>query len=85
MHMVEVPMEYAIIVYQLTGSDVKERRRTNSASDDYPTLAIEVVNKIAAMSPPTSKKDTQAFLGTMGFWRMHIPDYSQIVNPLYHV
>ncbi|XP_063280345.1 uncharacterized protein LOC134564965 [Prinia subflava] len=37
------------------------------------------------MSPPTSKKETQAFLGAIGFWRMHIPAYSQIVSPLYLV
>ncbi|RMC13546.1 hypothetical protein DUI87_08622 [Hirundo rustica rustica] len=37
------------------------------------------------MSPPTSKKETQVFLGTIGFWRMHIPEYSQIVSPLYLV
>ncbi|RMC04192.1 hypothetical protein DUI87_19011 [Hirundo rustica rustica] len=29
------------------------------------------------------KKETQAFLGAIGFWRMHIPEYSQIVSPLY--
>ncbi|RMB93974.1 hypothetical protein DUI87_29561 [Hirundo rustica rustica] len=44
-----------------------------------------VINKITAMSPPSSKKETQAFLGTIGFWRMHIPEYSQIVSPLYLV
>ncbi|RMC19977.1 hypothetical protein DUI87_00822 [Hirundo rustica rustica] len=37
------------------------------------------------MSPPTRKKETQAFLGAIGFWRMHIPEYSQIVSPLYQV
>ncbi|RMC20226.1 hypothetical protein DUI87_01072 [Hirundo rustica rustica] len=37
------------------------------------------------MSPPISKKETQAFLGAIGFWRMHIPEYSQIVSPLYLV
>ncbi|RMC22169.1 hypothetical protein DUI87_03042 [Hirundo rustica rustica] len=37
------------------------------------------------MSPPTSKKETQAFLSAIGFWRMHIPEYSQIVSPLYLV
>ncbi|RMC22049.1 hypothetical protein DUI87_02920 [Hirundo rustica rustica] len=31
------------------------------------------------------KKETQAFLGAIGFWRMHIPEYSQIVSPLYLV
>ncbi|TRZ07003.1 hypothetical protein HGM15179_020100 [Zosterops borbonicus] len=46
---------------------------------------MEVINKITAMSPPTSKKETQAFLGAIGFWRMHIPEYSQIVSPLYLV
>jgi len=46
---------------------------------------LDVINKIAAMSPPNSKKEAQAFLGIVGFWRMHIPNYSQIVRPLYHV
>jgi len=46
---------------------------------------MDVINKIAAMSPPTSKKEAQAFLGVVGLWRMHIPNYSQIVSPLYHV
>ncbi|TRZ06455.1 hypothetical protein HGM15179_020649 [Zosterops borbonicus] len=35
------------------------------------------------MSPPISKKETQAFLGAIGFWRMHSPEYSQIVSPCY--
>ncbi|KFQ74246.1 hypothetical protein N335_01542, partial [Phaethon lepturus] len=42
----------------------------------------DVVNKIATMSPPANKKETQAFLGFVGFWRMHIPGYSQLVSPL---
>ncbi|GAB0207261.1 hypothetical protein GRJ2_003191700 [Grus japonensis] len=46
---------------------------------------MDVINKIAAMSPPTNKKETQAFLGVVGFWRMHIPNYSLTVSPLYHV
>ncbi|XP_061853253.1 uncharacterized protein LOC133625540 [Colius striatus] len=37
------------------------------------------------MSPPTSKNETQAFPGVVGFWRMHIANYSMIVSPLYHV
>ncbi|XP_064495952.1 uncharacterized protein LOC135405192 [Pseudopipra pipra] len=37
------------------------------------------------MAPPTNKKETQVFLGVIGFWRMHISEYSQIVNPLYLV
>ncbi|KFQ47947.1 hypothetical protein N333_10188, partial [Nestor notabilis] len=45
----------------------------------------DVINKITAMSPPTIKKETQALLGVVGFWRMHIPNYSLIVSPLYHV
>jgi len=48
-------------------------------------IPVDVINKIAAMSPPNSKKEAQAFLGTVDFWRMHIPNYRQIVMPLYHV
>ncbi|KAF4796250.1 hypothetical protein TURU_086029 [Turdus rufiventris] len=48
-------------------------------------IPTEVINKITAMSPPTSKKETQTFLGAIGFWRMHIPEYIQIVSPLYLV
>lgn len=46
---------------------------------------MDMVYKIAAMSPPTSMKETQVFLGTVSFWRTHIPEYRQIVNPLYLV
>ncbi|KAK4830745.1 hypothetical protein QYF61_013195 [Mycteria americana] len=42
-------------------------------------IPIDVINKITAMSPPTSKKETQAFLGIVGFWRTHIPNYSLIL------
>ncbi|GAB0209957.1 hypothetical protein GRJ2_003461400 [Grus japonensis] len=48
-------------------------------------VPMDVDNKIAAMSPPANKKETQAFLGLVGFWRMHIPGYSQLVSPLYRV
>ncbi|GAB0207254.1 hypothetical protein GRJ2_003191000 [Grus japonensis] len=49
-------------------------------------IPMDVINKMAAMSPPTNrKKETQAFLGVVGFWRMHIPNYSLIVSPLYHI
>ncbi|RMC19279.1 hypothetical protein DUI87_03886 [Hirundo rustica rustica] len=53
--------------------------------DGQRQIPTEVINKITAMSPPTNKKETQAFLGAIGFWRMHIPEYSQIVSPLYLV
>ncbi|GAB0207605.1 hypothetical protein GRJ2_003226200 [Grus japonensis] len=53
--------------------------------DGWRHIPMDVINKIAAMSPPTNKKETQAFLGVVGFWRMHIPNYSLIVSPLYHV
>ncbi|TRZ05884.1 hypothetical protein HGM15179_019152 [Zosterops borbonicus] len=43
-------------------------------------IPTDVINKITAMSPPTDKKETQAFLGAIGFWRMHIPEYSQIFS-----
>ncbi|KAJ7413467.1 hypothetical protein BTVI_43398 [Pitangus sulphuratus] len=37
------------------------------------------------MPSPTSKKEMQAFIGTIGFLRMHNPEYRQIVSPLYFV
>ena len=40
-----------------------------------------VINKITAMSLPTSKKETQSFLVIVGFWRMHVPNCSLIVSP----
>ncbi|RMC10962.1 hypothetical protein DUI87_12153 [Hirundo rustica rustica] len=48
-------------------------------------IPTEVINKTTATSAQTSKKETQAFLGTTGFWRMHIPEYSQIMSPPYLV
>ncbi|KFQ03657.1 hypothetical protein N329_12243, partial [Haliaeetus albicilla] len=48
-------------------------------------LPMDVINKIAAMPPPTSKKEIQAFLGIVGFWRMHVPNHSLIGSPLYQV
>ncbi|RMB97687.1 hypothetical protein DUI87_25838 [Hirundo rustica rustica] len=56
---------------QFLGVKWQDRRRQ---------IPTEVINKIIAMSPPTSKKETQAFLGAIGFWRMHIPEYSQIIK-----
>ncbi|RMC19965.1 hypothetical protein DUI87_00810 [Hirundo rustica rustica] len=53
--------------------------------DERRQIPTEVINKITAMSPPTNKKETQAFLGAIGFWMIHIPKYSQIVSPLYLV
>lgn len=44
---------------------------------------MAMVNKIASMSPPTIKKQIQVFLGAVGFWRVHIPELSQIESPLY--
>ncbi|KFP16636.1 hypothetical protein Z169_05213, partial [Egretta garzetta] len=48
-------------------------------------IPMDVINKIMAISPPTSKKEIQAFSGVVGFWRMHIPNYSLIVSPLYRM
>lgn len=53
--------------------------------DGHDQSPMVVVNKTATMSPPVSKEEAQAFPGAVGFWRMYIPDYSQIVRPLYHV
>ncbi|KFO61009.1 hypothetical protein N302_04545, partial [Corvus brachyrhynchos] len=53
--------------------------------DGWHQIPTEVINKITAMSPSTNKKETQAFLGAIGFWRMHIPKYIRIVSPPYLV
>nr|XP_032600123.2 macrophage immunometabolism regulator isoform X2 [Taeniopygia guttata] len=34
-------------------------------------IPTEVIDKFTAMFPPTNKKETQAFLGAIGFWQMH--------------
>ncbi|KFQ33703.1 hypothetical protein N332_06624, partial [Mesitornis unicolor] len=47
-------------------------------------IPLEVVNKIAAMSPATNKKETQAFLGVVVFWRMHIQAFEQIKREIVH-
>ena len=46
---------------------------------------MNVINKIAAMSLPVNRKETQSFQGVVGFWRMHVPNYSLIISPLYQV
>jgi len=48
-------------------------------------IPMDVINKIAAMSSPCSKTEAQVFLGGVGFWRMCIRSYIQIVSPLYPV
>ena len=55
---------------------------TNRGRCHIPT---DVINKITVMSPPANKKETQSFLGVVGFWKMHVPNYSLIVSPLYQV
>ena len=53
--------------------------------DGHHHIPTDVINKITAMSPPTNKKETQSFWGIVGFWRMHVPNYSLIVRPLFQV
>jgi len=48
-------------------------------------IPTDVINKITAISLPTDTKETHFFLGVVGFWRMHVPTYSLIVNLLYQV
>jgi len=37
-------------------------------------IPMDVVNKITAMTLPTSMKETQSFLGVVGFQRVHVPN-----------
>ncbi|KAK4817261.1 hypothetical protein QYF61_005474 [Mycteria americana] len=43
-------------------------------------IPMDAINKITAISPPSSKKETQAFLDVVAFWRIHIPNYSLIAG-----
>lgn len=44
---------------------------------------MDVVNKTATMFASSStKKEAQAFLGSVGFWKMHIPEHSQLISSL---
>ena len=57
----------------------------NKWQDGHCQIPMDVINKITATSPPTNKKETQAFLGVVGFWKIHILDYKLIANPLNQV
>lgn len=48
-------------------------------------IAMDVVNKTAATFLPMSRKEAEAFLGSVGFWKMHIPEHSQIISSLYYM
>ncbi|KFP25042.1 hypothetical protein N325_12203, partial [Colius striatus] len=64
-------------------SKVKGPAQGAKGQDGRQHVPMDVANKIATQ--PTNKKETQAFLGLVGFWRMHIPGYSQLVSPLFRV
>ncbi|GAB0210241.1 hypothetical protein GRJ2_003489900 [Grus japonensis] len=84
-----------IQIFLKAGFTIKQRKVKGPAQeiqflgikwqDGHCQIPMDIINKIAAVSPPTNKKETQAFLGVVGFWQMHIPNYSLIVSPLYHV
>lgn len=44
-----------------------------------------MINNIITIHAIINKKETQTFLGIVGFWRMHILGYSQLVSLLYQV
>lgn len=46
---------------------------------------MDVTDKTAVLSPATSRNEAQALPGAVGFCMVHIPEYSQIVRPLYHL
>lgn len=52
--------------------------------DERYQIPMDVINKITAMWPPMSKKETN-FLRLFFFFFWHIPNYSLVVNPLYQV
>ena len=42
-----------------------------------------VIDRITPLPPLSSKRETQSFLGIVGFWRIHVPNYILVVSPLY--
>lgn len=63
-------LNYQILYLKYLGTKfltVKQQDRHNQ-------IPMDMVNKTVATSPTNSKKETQVFLGTMGFWSTHIPD-----------
>ncbi|XP_064032416.1 uncharacterized protein LOC135192961 [Pogoniulus pusillus] len=53
--------------------------------DGHRHIPQNVINKVSTMAVPTNKKDILTFLGAVGFWRLHIPGFSQIVKPVLDV
>ncbi|XP_074788487.1 uncharacterized protein LOC141973621 [Athene noctua] len=48
-----------------------------------PDKLTECLERVCYQAGKT--QETQSFLGAVGFGRMHIPNYSLIVSPLYHI
>ncbi|KAM6410659.1 transmembrane protein 71 [Pluvialis apricaria] len=46
---------------------------------------MDMIRKITVKFPPANAKEMQAFLGIVGFWRLHILGHSQLMSPLYQV
>ena len=63
---------FAIKQSQVKGPSQKIQFLGIRWQDGHFQFPKDVINKITAGSPPTSKKD---FLGVVGFWRTHILDY----------
>ncbi|NWI62347.1 TF29 protein, partial [Todus mexicanus] len=45
----------------------------------------DTLEKIEHGQNPASKKELQQTLGTLGYWRKHIPGFSVIAHPLYNL
>lgn len=43
----------------------------------------ETITKLDTISTPTTKKELQQIMGTLGYWRNHVPGFSIIARPLY--
>lgn len=57
----------------------------NKMADGCCHLPMDVIKKVSTMSPHANKKETQAFLGLMGFQRKQTPGYICLVSPFYQV
>lgn len=79
------PLSFAIKQSKAKGPALQIQFLGIKEQDGPHQSPVEVSNKITAMCPPANKKETQAFLGIVGFWRMHFPNYSLTVSFLYQL
>ncbi|KFW09335.1 hypothetical protein N327_07940, partial [Fulmarus glacialis] len=47
------------------------------------TVPPDTISKIEQLQMPQSKKELQQLIGTLGYWKKHIPKFPVIAHPVY--